>query len=62
MHGAKILLEYYIPTYSSDNEIDRFEILRLYKTLNIFYEMVNFEPEMNMMIPNFNYERRPSLT
>ena len=21
MHGAKILLEYYIPTYSSDNEI-----------------------------------------
>jgi len=54
MHGAKILLEYYIPTYSSDNEIDRFEILRLYKTLNIFYEMVNFEPEMNMRIPNFN--------
>ena len=31
MHGAKILLEYYIPTYSSDNENARriwFEILR----------------------------------
>lgn len=23
MHGAKILLEYYIPTYSSDNENPR---------------------------------------
>ena len=42
MHGAKILVEYYIPTYSSDNENPRGYELRQIWNINIIQNFKYF--------------------
>ena len=41
MHGAKILLEYYIPTYSSDNETGRRQVWNIKIIQNFKYFVRN---------------------